>query len=763
MLWREQHLARFDFTGRHTGGGQGSEDARGRAGRQHSLQVCPQVGARALHALARGVGRALRADRLARGSMWQERAGAGAARGSRGQRPSQHGGQEVPPLWGKGHTPRVDERGRVVHSRADEEGAGPDGDAAPAAARRVSRGSPLCLSGSDAADSTMELLLGSCEERVAAPACGAEAGDAPVAAGECAEPSAGMPPQLPACTVEETEAEAEADDDESWSPTLVLSPAAARAPGDDVGHAVNLDTATEGGDAASHRKFDNTSFLEFGCDHDSRQQAPTDDAADDADRECPAAVPEVACAADAESLGASLNPHPASFSPSPRRRSQSPDRDAARDAAPDGEKTAAQPAAASSTNFTPRRARSVAESNAAKVALHEAKAALARLSSPQSSSLSPRDMSPVPPVQPLGQSPTVQLTPLKEGTEENSPDGSALPDSQKAFDAPREDLRQMQAKAQRADQLEVMLQRMREENQHLQALSESSNKENERMLASSAWQSNKPTSLQDERRKFESKIRFLEVELEESNAELSRTKAKLTSSDIENNVLRSQFEKLGHKSSGGGEIYSSTASRDMYSSTASRWQDGIEQREMVVQLDMADAERRALEKGMQALHAHAASLREENLALHQSLQEALAKLAQLNTEKALRQCPACGTQFVGEISGGSMPAHSLLATPAHSRAASRSSTPERLRETGKERPEIVAKTTGRDSEGNERTGDMTPSPVQGAVHSRGLRQWHLSDTKYPFDRPAGDCDLEDSGGVHDLHFAHVLDTSSQLL
>ena len=57
MLWREQHLARFDFTGRHTGGGQGSEDARGRAGRQHSLQVCPQVGARALHALARGVGR----------------------------------------------------------------------------------------------------------------------------------------------------------------------------------------------------------------------------------------------------------------------------------------------------------------------------------------------------------------------------------------------------------------------------------------------------------------------------------------------------------------------------------------------------------------------------------------------------------------------------------------------------------------------------------------------------------------------------------
>ena len=76
----------------------------------------------------------------------------------------------------------------------------------------------------------------------------------------------------------------------------------------------------------------------------------------------------------------------------------------------------------------------------------------------------------------------------------------------------------MQAQAKRADELEDMLKRMREENAHLRALSASSNKENEQVSASSVLPWNKPVTQQDDRLKFDSRIRFLEDELEKSNA-----------------------------------------------------------------------------------------------------------------------------------------------------------------------------------------------------------------------------------------------------
>jgi hypothetical protein len=727
------------------------------------------------------------------GSMWQERVGAPEFGGTKSGRRVRTGARQapperahaaappahaapdvsqVPPLWIKGGTPRVDERGRLVASEVVESAVAPPPHSSPSFVG-------TSLSGSDAADSTMELSAGSCDERKSD-------GYAPLVAA-AGESSAGGE-QMTKCDAEEDEPEA--DDDENWSPTLVLSPATQERE-TKPSHAIDPDTAKERDSASKRRSrtFEDTSFLEFGCDHDSGP--PRSDALD-VDGQGPVQDAEADCDPFTGSPGTSMILHPASLPPSPRRRSQSPNDDAARIAASDDEKAAAQPApaapapAASLTNFTPRRARSMAESNAAKVAINEAKAALARLSvSPSSSpshNSSPREGK-------TGQSPPpVQLDSLQEGMEGDNPDDGELPGVQSALDAAHEEIRRMQAQVQRADELDVMLKHMREENAHLRALSASSNKENEQVSASSVLPWNKPGTQQDERRKFESKIRFLEDELEKSNAELSRTKAKLSSSDIELNVLRAQFKRLEHKSWRGADIYSSTASRDMYSSTASKWQDrdGDEQREIEVQVDMADAERRAFEKGVQSLQAHAAGLREENLALHQSLQEALARLAHLNSEKASRNCPACGTEFVCEVARGPILAHSRLSTPAHSRATSRPGSPDWQRETERERPATFANITahvltvqgrlGRPlGEESESDGDRV-LPVKGVTnsHSHGLRQWYLSDTKYSRDMPAVDCDLEDSGGaerareieldcMHSPQFAHVLDTSSQLI
>ena len=736
--------------------------------------------------------------------MWQERVGAPEFGGTRSGRRVRAGARQapperahaaappahaapdvsqVPPLWTKGGTPRVDERGRLVASHGGNEYIG--GESERAAPQHSSPLSVASLSGSDAAESTMELSVGSCDERESEQAGRAMDGYAPLVAA-AGESSAGGE-QMTKCDAEEDEPEA--DEDESWSPTLVLSPAT-QGTETKPGHAVDPETAKECDSASKRRSrtFEDTSFLEFGCDHDSGPPR----SALDVDGQGPAQDAEADCDAISGSPGTSMILHPAPLPPSPRHRSQSPNDDAARIAASDNEKAAAQPApaapapAASLTNFTPRRARSEAESNAAKVAINEAKAALARLSVSPSSSPS-HNSSSLEGV--TGQSPPpVQLDSLQEGMEGDNPDDGALPGMQNALDAAHEEIRRIQAKAQRADQLEVMLNRMLEENVHLRALSASSNKENEQVSASSALPWNKPGTHQDERRKFQSKIIFLEDELEKSNAELSRTKAKLSSSDIELNVLRAQFKRLEHKSWRGGDIYSSTASRDMYSSTASKWQDRDcdEQKEMEVQLDMADAERRVFKKGVQSLHAHAASLQEENLALHQSLQEALARLAHLNSQKALGNCPACGTEFVCEVARGPILAHSRLSTPAHSQATSRPSSPERPRETERERPATFAKITahvltvqgsmGRPlGEVNESDGDrVLPEKGVTSSHSHGLRQWYLSDTRYSRVMPAVDCNLEDSGGaerareielggINSPQFVHVFDTSPQLI
>jgi chromosome segregation ATPase len=139
-------------------------------------------------------------------------------------------------------------------------------------------------------------------------------------------------------------------------------------------------------------------------------------------------------------------------------------------------------------------------------------------------------------------------------------------------------------------------------------------------------------------RRIESKINFLENELRHSNAELSRTKAKLSSCEIELEVLRAQLEKLERKTpSRQRDIYStsgSSASHDPNSSVTSDSGLSPWHRAMATQVDAVEreserAERRALEKCVQSLHVHASSLREENVALHQSLREALASLAEL--------------------------------------------------------------------------------------------------------------------------------------
>jgi hypothetical protein len=155
------------------------------------------------------------------GSMWQERVGAPEFGGTKSGRRVRTGARQapperahaaappahaapdvsqVPPLWIKGGTPRVDERGRLVASEVVESAVAPPPHSSPSFVG-------TSLSGSDAADSTMELSAGSCDERKSD-------GYAPLVAA-AGESSAGGE-QMTKCDAEEDEPEA--DDDENWSP-----------------------------------------------------------------------------------------------------------------------------------------------------------------------------------------------------------------------------------------------------------------------------------------------------------------------------------------------------------------------------------------------------------------------------------------------------------------------------------------------------------------------------------------------------------------
>ena len=111
--------------------------------------------------------------------MWQERVGAPEFGGTRSGRRVRAGARQapperahaaappahaapdvsqVPPLWTKGGTPRVDERGRLVASHGGNEYIG--GESERAAPQHSSPLSVASLSGSDAAESTMELSVG---------------------------------------------------------------------------------------------------------------------------------------------------------------------------------------------------------------------------------------------------------------------------------------------------------------------------------------------------------------------------------------------------------------------------------------------------------------------------------------------------------------------------------------------------------------------------------------------------------------------------
>ena len=152
---------------------------------------------------------------------------------------------------------------------------------------------------------------------------------------------------------------------------------------------------------------------------------------------------------------------------------------------------------------------------------------------------------------------------------------------------------------------------------------------------------------------MESKILFLEAELAHANTELSRTKAKLSSSNIELQVLQSQFEHLqsmpaGVRSDLSG--VSSTVSRSSQTTNQGENEQDFElnqtpavsEWESQASVTMAEsAERRALERSVQALHTHASSLRDENVALQASLHEALSRLALVSDSCKNRGCCVC--------------------------------------------------------------------------------------------------------------------------
>ena len=289
-------------------------------------------------------------------------------------------------------------------------------------------------------------------------------------------------------------------------------------------------------------------------------------------------------------------------------------------------------------NFTPRRAQSMAESDAAKEALNEARAMLERLAvtpcAPPFERPSPsHSISHTAAVQ--SQNEWGHLSPVltvgegeayEETYEDDIPLIASLPEAQLALAAAYKEIRRLHNDAKRADQLEVTLHQLRRENECPQQSSTLYS-----TVASTPSQQDSKNL--DERRKLESKIRFLEGELEGANAELSLSKAKLSSTDIELQVLRAQFEKIDHRNfawslARGRGIHSSCTSTDLYSSTtSSECKVGVgvnsHEKELEAELDVADAERRTLERSVKLLQSHNIMLQEENLALHQSLQDAL--------------------------------------------------------------------------------------------------------------------------------------------
>jgi hypothetical protein len=281
----------------------------------------------------------------------------------------------------------------------------------------------------------------------------------------------------------------------------------------------------------------------------------------------------------------------------------------------------------------------MAESDAAKEALNEARAMLERLAvtpcAPPFESPSPsHSMSHTNAVQ--SQNEWGHLSPVltvgegeayEETYEDDLPLIASLPEAQLALAAAYKEIRRLHKDARRADQLEVMLHQLRRANECPQ---QSSTLSSSKVASTPSQQHSKNL---DERKKLESKIRFLEGELESANSELSRSKAKMNSTDIELQVLRAQFEKIDRRNfawslARGRGIHSSCASTDLYSSTtSSECKVGVgvnsHEKELEAELDVADAERRTLERSVKLLQSHNIMLQEENLALHQSLQDAL--------------------------------------------------------------------------------------------------------------------------------------------
>ena len=270
--------------------------------------------------------------------------------------------------------------------------------------------------------------------------------------------------------------------------------------------------------------------------------------------------------------------------------------------------------------FTPRRARSQAENDAAKAVLSEANDTLQRLGllSPlphSSNNVSQRACQPLPAALPVTTSQQIaaqlQMHPL----------------------SPHKGIREeLPARNENFEQLG---------RQHEMVLVQSM----EHDIASSAWQ--------EERKKMESKLFFVEAELAHANAELSRTKAKLSSSNIELQVLQSQFEHLQSMPAGVRRDLSGVSSTISRSCQTTNQGDNeqdfglnqtpaVSEWESQASVTMAEsAERRALERSVQALHTHASSLRDENVALQASLHEALSRLALVSDSCRNRECCVC--------------------------------------------------------------------------------------------------------------------------
>jgi len=669
----------------------------------------------------------------------------------------------------------VDERGRVRK---------PELTKATQKANSVREESPEQLSvspsGSSEADSTMELSLGSCREmgdedtpdtsprhlekfRAEIPSTeqnhpvhSESLLEGPRVDVLCAIATNADEDQVTPDAGKGVVPEDEEDDnkDEVWSPTFISSPT------DDGQILGNKSLPVDPTRRTVHANqrvsctFEVTAFLEFGCDHE--QGAEHDETRDVLE----ATITEESHTLTAtEFLGASINPS------APQQSNLFLCGGADEQDEMSGEREAKTPGG-QLTKFTPRRARSVAESDAAKIALSNANATLARLSSsPSPSQPLSRSISPVQATEPRcmseasGESSRMPFPP-KEIEEDSFSSASVCAREALTFKALATANTEIQRLQKESRQVNKVLERSKEEH----ALAK---REIDRLRTTSALPSSKLVTgtpnqgALDDRRKMESKNRFLEEELEHANAELSRTKARLSSSDIELQVLRLQFEKMDQKTFSrphDRDLYSSVGSRAgvLYSSTASGWQGGCEQqKEMEAQLDMADLERRALEKGVKSLHSHASSLKEENRALHQSLEEALSKLASLSSERGLRtvrHCPGCGTEVffndtpnkdVGMMTrptsllgAPTWGANSRAVTPAHSRPISRAVTPERERVSERERrlKESQDVSAQRRSTMNEKENQRGNDRVlfSSSEHAR-LRQWQLKDTNYATD------------------------------